>query len=121
MNAFRRDLPNPLLRREYVLDFCVIMRDSRRNDFNLTMSAGVVAHGEGNGNPPPQSSGPIPTRYAHRCELGSTSMAGSGAIRKRIARFGGLGIIIAEWGSGVLRVKVRCPGVIINYEIDSLG
>ena len=118
MNAFRRDLPNPLLRREYVLDFCVIMRDSRRNDFNLTMSAGVVAHGEGNGNLPhnlradsDQICPPVRTRIHVN--------GGSGAISKGVAKFGGLGIIIAEWGSGAPRVKVRYPNSVIKRKIDS--
>ena len=46
---------------------------------------------------------------------------GSGAISEGVAKFGGLGIIFAEWGSGVLRVKVRYPSGIIDYEIDSPG
>ena len=118
MNAFRRDLPNPLLRREYVLDFCVIMRDSRRNDFNLRMSAGVVAHGEGNGNLPhnlradsDQICPPVRTRIHVN--------GGSGAISEGVAKFGGLGIIFAEWGSGVLRVKVWYPNSVIKRKIDS--
>ena len=120
MNAFRRDLPNSLLWRECVLGFYVVMRDSRRNNFNLRMSAGVVAHGEGNGNLPhnlradsDQICPPVRTRIHVN--------GGSGAISEGVAKFGGLGIIIAEWGSGAPRVKVRYPSGIIDYEIDSPG